>query len=286
MEKSLLLLKPDALAIGLEGQALERLEGAGLRIVRRETADLCDEHLWRLYGKYQPDERPITAENFRRYLLNRPVVLYKVAGVDAIRRTIAVKRSLRERFGNTIYGNVAHSPDSPAQVDEQWSLLEATPVRTRPFACRWRNWAGWTLEEIREALVEIWASIRWGAEQEPWQRQVPEAPGYVRVHFPERWTTPFDVIVAEMSSFGIDRSAAQAVRAAFSALYDPNGYQVPVWSVEHQFNVRCTAKRLGCTAPSLQSHALQSPTAHLNRKETHHGAGSDQALVSRRQVRG
>ena len=130
MERTLILLKPDALHRGLVGPILERFERKGLRIVgmklRRFSKDLLREH----YAVHK--ERPFFA-GLVDYMNSAPVLALALEGVEAIAvaRTLigatngreAVPGSIRGDFGMSFSTNLVHGSDGPESAEKELGLF-------------------------------------------------------------------------------------------------------------------------------------------------------------------
>lgn len=120
IERSLVILKPDAVQRGLIGPILSRYEQRGLKIaaltlevVSRETAE-------RHYGEHKG--KPFF-DGLVEYITSAPSVLLILEGPDAIAitRTMngatrpgeAAPGTIRADFGLTIGRNLVHASDSP-----------------------------------------------------------------------------------------------------------------------------------------------------------------------------
>ncbi|MFS8084830.1 MAG: nucleoside-diphosphate kinase, partial [Acidobacteriota bacterium] len=106
METTLLIIKPDALARGLVGRVISRLEQKGLKLVACKMAQLerraLDEHYSHLAGK------PFY-ERIASFMSSLPVVLQCWEGVDAVAvvRRIAGVTNGREADPGTIRGDLS-----------------------------------------------------------------------------------------------------------------------------------------------------------------------------------
>lgn len=118
LERTLVLLKPDAVKRRLTGELITRFEKAGLKIIGMKMVQ-ADEKL--ALAHYTEDIAIRRGENVRRmlidYLQEAPVVAFVLEGVDAITN---VRRLVGPTFPNeaapgTIRGDYAHS--SKAWVD-------------------------------------------------------------------------------------------------------------------------------------------------------------------------
>ena len=129
-ERTLIVLKPDAVKRGLIGQITTRLENAGLKIVglRMRTVDdqLARDH-------YNDLEERIGRPAFEavcRYVQNGPVVAMAVEGCDG---TVAVVRKLlgatfpSDAAPGTIRGDLCHQGKRPSGSDQAvYNLMHAS----------------------------------------------------------------------------------------------------------------------------------------------------------------
>lgn len=130
MERTLILLKPDALHRGLVGPILERFERKGLRIVgmklRRFPKELLREH----YAVHA--ERPFF-DGLVDYMGSAPVLALALEGVDAIgvaRNLIgatngreAAPGTIRGDFGMSFSTNLVHGSDGPESAAKELALF-------------------------------------------------------------------------------------------------------------------------------------------------------------------
>jgi len=89
MEKSLVLIKPDALHGGKAGAVLSRLESAGLRVENARYVDTTLEQWQRHYA----DLKARNARAFERTtkdLAGQPVIAMILAGTDAVKKIRAL----------------------------------------------------------------------------------------------------------------------------------------------------------------------------------------------------
>ena len=110
VERTLVLLKPDAVARGLAGRLLQRFEDAGLKIVgvrmRQMDADLARRHYFDLEERFGPHVFNVTAT----FMQSGPVIAFVLEGVDAVAN---VRKLVGSTFPNqappgTIRGDFAH----------------------------------------------------------------------------------------------------------------------------------------------------------------------------------
>lgn len=128
-QRTLVLIKPDAVARGLVGAVLSRYESKGLRIVAMEhrtiDAELADAH----YAEHteQPWYPPL-----REFATSGPLVSLVLEGDEAIEvvRTLNGATDGRQAAPGTVRGdfslsnreNLVHASDSPESADREISL--------------------------------------------------------------------------------------------------------------------------------------------------------------------
>jgi len=126
MERTLVLLKPDAIERALIGRIIARFEDKGLRIVglkmMRLEADLLDEHYAHL------KELPVFPE-IVAFMMSAPVVALCIEGLEAVqvvrsmcgvtRSRAAIPGTIRGDLGMSIRSNLVHASDSPETADTE-----------------------------------------------------------------------------------------------------------------------------------------------------------------------
>lgn len=120
MERTLVILKPDAVQRGLVGPILGRLEQRGLKIVGMKLMQI-DEGLARRH--YAVHEGKPFFPGLVQYITSGPVVVLVIAGDDVVkmvRNTVGATRpvdaapgTIRGDFAVTIGRNLIHASDSP-----------------------------------------------------------------------------------------------------------------------------------------------------------------------------
>ncbi len=118
-EKTLVLLKPDALQRDLLGQIIQRFERKGMKLVALKfthlTDDLLDEHYQHLADK------PFFPA-LKKFMMQTPVVAMIVEGFDAVTETRKIVGStnpreadagtIRADFSMNVPSNLIHASDS------------------------------------------------------------------------------------------------------------------------------------------------------------------------------
>lgn len=130
MERTLVLMKPDAMQRGLAGEALSRLERRGLRIAALRLFQM-DEAMARRH--YEEHEGKPFYEGLISYITACPIIAAVLEGSDAVevvRRTIGATNPAEAEPG-TIRGDLAletgrnliHGSDSPESAKREIALF-------------------------------------------------------------------------------------------------------------------------------------------------------------------
>ncbi len=130
MERSLIILKPDALQRGLMGPILTRLEARGLKFIGLKLMQVSDELARKHYGVHEG--KPFFA-GLVSYITSAPVLVVAIEGKDVIsiiRNTVgatnpaqAAPGTIRGDFGVNIGRNLIHASDSPENGAQEVSLF-------------------------------------------------------------------------------------------------------------------------------------------------------------------
>ncbi|MEM8884699.1 MAG: nucleoside-diphosphate kinase [Planctomycetota bacterium] len=132
MERTLLLLKPDALQRGLAGRILSRFEEKGIKIaglkVMRITPELAAQH-------YAPHVEKPFYPGLVEYMTSSPVVAAVLEAPRVIETTRklmgatfgwkAEPGTIRGDFGNSTAFNLVHGSDSPEAAAKEIALFFA-----------------------------------------------------------------------------------------------------------------------------------------------------------------
>ncbi len=119
MERTLVLLKPDAVQRDLVGEIITRLERKGLKIVGLKmmslSSDLLDEHYSHLVG------RPFFPE-VKSFMQRTPVIAVCLEGIDSVdtvRQLVGITKAreaapgtIRGEFAMSVQANLIHCSDS------------------------------------------------------------------------------------------------------------------------------------------------------------------------------
>lgn len=128
-ERTLVILKPDAVQRSLIGDILGRYEKRGLRIAALKLEHLARETVERHYDAHR--EKPFFGPTVE-YMTSGPVVLLVLEGPDAIAVTrlangatnsaVADPGTIRGDFALTIGRNVVHASDGPESAAAEIAL--------------------------------------------------------------------------------------------------------------------------------------------------------------------
>ena len=120
-ERTLSIIKPDAVAKNVIGQIYARFEAAGLKIVAARMAQLSRAEAEGFYAVHK--ERPFFAD-LVKFMTSGPVMIQVLEGDNAIARNRelmgatdpkkAEKGSIRADFADSIDANAVHGSDAPA----------------------------------------------------------------------------------------------------------------------------------------------------------------------------
>ena len=130
MERTLVLIKPDAMQRGLAGEILSRLERRGLRIAALRLFQMEEALARRHYGEHEG--KPFY-EGLISYITACPIIAAVLEGSDAVevvRRTVGATNPAEAEAG-TIRGDLAletgrnliHGSDSPESAKREIALF-------------------------------------------------------------------------------------------------------------------------------------------------------------------
>ncbi|HXW58355.1 MAG TPA: nucleoside-diphosphate kinase [Solirubrobacteraceae bacterium] len=130
MERTLILVKPDAFARGLTGEIIARFERKGLRIVALRHMTMTSELAERHYAEHA--ERPFFGE-LVSFITSAPLVAMVLEGSEAIRaaRQVigatdpleAAPGSIRGDLALEVGQNMVHGSDSPESAARECALF-------------------------------------------------------------------------------------------------------------------------------------------------------------------
>lgn len=126
MERTLMMIKPDATARNLVGEILGRVEKSGLRIAELRKVHLTLAEAEEFYGVHR--ERPFFA-SLCAFMSSGPIVAGVLEGEDAVRRwrdlmgktnpVEAAPGTIRKDLAESIERNSVHGSDGPDTAAEE-----------------------------------------------------------------------------------------------------------------------------------------------------------------------
>ena len=129
-EKTLLVIKPDAIQRGLIGEVISRIENKGLQIIALRMIQLTDKQIDQLYDIHTKKEfYPI----LKSFILSGPLVAIAIQGINCVkvvRKLAGATNSpdaepgtIRGDFGINLTKNIVHSSDKPERAKYELSVL-------------------------------------------------------------------------------------------------------------------------------------------------------------------
>ena len=119
-ERTLSIVKPDAVAAGATGEILRRFEAAGLEIVGLKKIELSETQARGFYAVHK--ERPFYGD-LVKFMTSGPIVVIALEGPGAVAvnrklmgptdSTAAEAGTIRGDFGTDIERNAVHGSDAP-----------------------------------------------------------------------------------------------------------------------------------------------------------------------------
>jgi len=137
-ERTLAIIKPDAVARGVAGQILSRIEQGGFTVLAARLVRMSREQAGGFYAVHR--ERPFYA-SLCAFMTEGPCLVLVLEGDDAIRRwrdlmgatdpAQAAPGTIRRDFASSIEANAVHGSDSPAsaafEIPYFFSALDLCP---------------------------------------------------------------------------------------------------------------------------------------------------------------
>lgn len=126
IERTLSIIKPDAVAKNVIGKIESRFEDAGLKIVKMEMKQLSKEEAEGFYAEHK--ERPFFGD-LVAFMTSGPVVVQVLEGEGAILKNRdlmgatnpkeAAEGTIRRDFAESIDANAVHGSDSAASAERE-----------------------------------------------------------------------------------------------------------------------------------------------------------------------
>ncbi|MGB4593133.1 MAG: nucleoside-diphosphate kinase [Coriobacteriia bacterium] len=130
MQKTYIMIKPDAVARGLVGRIVARIESVGLGIERMELSDVTPAQAAANYAEHEG--KPFYA-GLVEYITSGPVVKMVISGEEAVpvmRKLMgatdpkeAAPGTIRGDFGLSLDANIIHGSDSPESAVREIAIF-------------------------------------------------------------------------------------------------------------------------------------------------------------------
>ena len=130
VERTLSIIKPDAVAKNVIGEILTRFEKAGLRVVAAKMVQLSQADAEGFYAEHK--ERPFF-KDLVGFMTSGPVVVQVLEGEGAVLKNRdlmgatnpkeAAPGTIRADFAETIDANAVHGSDSPESAEREISYF-------------------------------------------------------------------------------------------------------------------------------------------------------------------
>jgi nucleoside-diphosphate kinase len=130
VQRTLILIKPDAFARGLTGEIIARFERKGLRIAALRHMQVTEELAKRHYAEHEG--KPFFGE-LVEFITSGPIVAMVLEGEEAVRaaRQVigatnpleAAPGSIRGDFAIAVGQNMVHGSDSPESAQREAALF-------------------------------------------------------------------------------------------------------------------------------------------------------------------
>ena len=124
IQRTLSIVKPDAVTKNAIGAILEACEKGGLKVIAMKMLHMTDKQARGFYAVHK--ERPFFGD-LTKFMSEGPVVVSVLEGEDAVAKYRAVlgatnpaeaeEGTIRKRFGTNIERNAAHGSDSPETAE-------------------------------------------------------------------------------------------------------------------------------------------------------------------------
>lgn len=130
IERTLSIIKPDAVAKNVIGEIISRFEKAGLKVVAAKMLHLSDQQAQGFYAEHEG--RPFFGD-LVEFMTSGPVVVQVLEGENAIAKNRdlmgatnpaeAETGTIRADFASTIDANAVHGSDSPESAQREVSYF-------------------------------------------------------------------------------------------------------------------------------------------------------------------
>ena len=130
VERTLSIIKPDAVGKNVIGEIISRFEKGGLRVVAMKMLQLDEESAGGFYAEHKG--KPFFGD-LMEFMTSGPVIVQVLEGEEAIARNRelmgatnpaeAAPGTIRADFAKSIDANAVHGSDSPASAEREISYF-------------------------------------------------------------------------------------------------------------------------------------------------------------------
>ena len=141
VERTLSIIKPDAVAKNAIGRIIDRFEQGGLRVVAMKMLQLDEQSAGGFYAEHK--ERPFFGD-LMEFMTSGPVIVQVLEGENAVARNRelmgatnpaeAAPGTIRADFAKSIDANAVHGSDSPESAQREINyFFNAEEICPRKF---------------------------------------------------------------------------------------------------------------------------------------------------------
>ena len=133
VERTLSIIKPDAVAAGQAGEILAMLEKAGFKVLALRMTRLSEAQAQGFYAVHR--ERPFFA-GLVKFMTEGPIIVMALGREDAVRKlrevmgatnpANAAEGTIRKRFATNIERNCVHGSDAPETAEVELRFFFST----------------------------------------------------------------------------------------------------------------------------------------------------------------
>ncbi len=130
MEKTLGIVKPDAVKAGRSGKIIDIIENAGLKIIAMKKISLSKEQAKQFYEVHK--DKPFY-ESLTEFMSSGKIIVMAIEGENAIAKyrqimgatdpAKAEKGTIRNLYGTNIEHNAVHGSDAPETAKEELAFF-------------------------------------------------------------------------------------------------------------------------------------------------------------------
>jgi len=126
LQRTFSIIKPDATRRNITGKVIDKIEGAGLRVIASKRLHMTRDQAEGFYAVHK--ERPFF-NDLVTFMISGPVVVQVLEGEDAITRyrdvmgatnpANAAEGTIRKELAESIEANTVHGSDAPETAQEE-----------------------------------------------------------------------------------------------------------------------------------------------------------------------